>query len=158
LTARTGAVAFLVVRANLAQAVVDSPRDLSSLERLSNPFSAPAGADGEHLVVAVTFCRFIQHSGPYPTTSSAARARKVLPHEREAVWQLTPTSSIYVVQDSERAGSGLVTLALDDLDAHEKRLTADGFELTEQSGGASPRRLVIKDANGNRLTFFHDPS
>jgi hypothetical protein len=36
-------------------------------------------------------------------------------------------------------------------------LTADGLTLTEQSGGASPRRLVIKDADGNSLTFFHDP-
>ena len=86
------------------------------------------------------------------------RPADMFPHEQEAVWQLTPTSSIYVVQDSERAGSGLVTLALNDLDAHEKRLTADGLALTEQSGGTSPRRLVIKDADGNSLTFFHDPS
>jgi hypothetical protein len=82
----------------------------------------------------------------------------MFPHEREAVWQLTPTSSIFVVQDSERAGGGLVTLALDDLDAHERRVTADGLALTEQSGGASPRRLVIKNADGNSLTFFDDPS
>jgi catechol 2,3-dioxygenase-like lactoylglutathione lyase family enzyme len=86
------------------------------------------------------------------------RPADMFPHEREAVWRLTPASSIYVVQDSQRAGSGLVTLALDDLDAHEKRLTADGLDLTEQSGSASPRRLVIKDADGNSLTFFHDPS
>jgi hypothetical protein len=82
----------------------------------------------------------------------------MFPHEREAVWQLTPTSSIYVVENSKRAGSGLVTLALDDLDANEERLTAAGLALTEQSGGASPRRLVIKDADGNSLTFFNDPS
>jgi catechol 2,3-dioxygenase-like lactoylglutathione lyase family enzyme len=86
------------------------------------------------------------------------RPADMFPHEREAVWRLTPASSIYVVQDSQRAGSGLVTLALDNLDAHEKRLTADGLALTEQSGSASPRRLVIKDADGNSLTFFHDPS
>jgi hypothetical protein len=30
--------------------------------------------------------------------------------------------------------------------------------LTEQSGSASPRRLVVKDADGNSVTFFHDPS
>jgi catechol 2,3-dioxygenase-like lactoylglutathione lyase family enzyme len=86
------------------------------------------------------------------------RPADMFPHEREAVWQLTPTSSIYVVQDSERAGSGLVTLALDDLDANEERLSAEGLALTERSGGASPRRLLIKDADGNSLTFFHDPS
>ena len=86
------------------------------------------------------------------------RPADMFPLEREAVWQLTPTSSVYVVQDSERAGSGLVTLAVDDLDANEERLTADGLALTEQSGGASPQRLVIEDADGNSLTFFHDPS
>lgn len=86
------------------------------------------------------------------------RPADMFPHEREAVWQLTPTSSVYVVQDSERAGSGLVTLAVDDLDANEERLTAAGLALTEQSGGASPQRLVIEDADGNSLTFFHDPS
>ena len=86
------------------------------------------------------------------------RPADMFPHEREAVWQLTPTSSIYVVQDSVSAGSGLVTLALDDLDANEERLTADGLALTEQSGGASPRRLVVKDVDGNSVRFFHDPS
>jgi hypothetical protein len=86
------------------------------------------------------------------------RPADMFPHEQEAVWRLTPTSSMYVVQDKERAGSGLLTLALNDLDAHEKRLLGDGLALTEQSGGASPRRLVIKDADGNSLTFFLDPS
>jgi glyoxylase I family protein len=86
------------------------------------------------------------------------RPADMFPHEREAVWRLTPSASIYVVQDGERAGSGLVTLALDDLDAHERRLSAAGLTLTEESGAASPRRLTITDADGNRLVFFHDPA
>jgi hypothetical protein len=86
------------------------------------------------------------------------RPADMFPHEHEAVWRLTPTASVYVVEDRERAGSGLVTLALDDLDAHERRLSADGLALTEQADGADPRRLTIKDADGNGLTFFHDPS
>lgn len=86
------------------------------------------------------------------------RPADMFPHEREAVWRLTPTASIYVVQDDERAGSGLVTVALDDLDAHERLLSAEGLAYTEQPGGDSPRRIVVKDADGNSLTFFHDPS
>jgi catechol 2,3-dioxygenase-like lactoylglutathione lyase family enzyme len=86
------------------------------------------------------------------------RPADMFPHDREAVWRLTPTASVYLVQDGERAGSGLVTLALDDLGAHERRLTAHGLAFTEQLGGAAPRRLVVKDADGNSLTFFHDPS
>jgi catechol 2,3-dioxygenase-like lactoylglutathione lyase family enzyme len=86
------------------------------------------------------------------------RPADMFPHELEAVWRLTPASSLYVVQDGERAGSGLVTLALDDLDAFERRLNADGLTVTEHSAGGSPRRLVLTDADGNRLTFFLDPS
>jgi glyoxylase I family protein len=86
------------------------------------------------------------------------RPADMFPHEREAVWRLTPTASVYVVEDRERVGRGLVTLALDDLAAHETRLTAEGLAFTEEADGASPRRLVVKDADGNSLTFFHDPS
>jgi catechol 2,3-dioxygenase-like lactoylglutathione lyase family enzyme len=63
-----------------------------------------------------------------------------------------------VVQDRERAGSALVTLALDDLGAHERRLRGGGFTLTEEVGGSAPRRVSVSDADGNRLVFFEDPS
>ena len=80
------------------------------------------------------------------------------PHDKECVWQLTSTSSIYVVQDPERAGRSLVTLALDDLDAHERRVRSAGFTVTVETDDVAPRRLVVTDADGNRLTFFQDPS
>ena len=86
------------------------------------------------------------------------RPADMFPHDREAVWHLTPVSSIYVVEDRERAGRGLVTLALDDLDALERRLAADGLAASEEVGADSPRRLVVEDEDGNRLSFFHDPS
>jgi catechol 2,3-dioxygenase-like lactoylglutathione lyase family enzyme len=86
------------------------------------------------------------------------READMFPHERECVWRLTPTSSIYVAQDQGRAGSALVTLALDDLDAHEKRLREAGFTFTEEAGGAAPRRLILSDIDGNRLAFFQDPA
>ena len=56
----------------------------------------------------------------------------MVPHEREAVWRLTPNSAIYVVQDAVRAGSALVTIALDNLSVHERRL--------RDNGSRSPRR------------------
>jgi glyoxylase I family protein len=86
------------------------------------------------------------------------RGADMFPHDRECVWRLTPTSSIYVAQDGERAGSALVTLALDDLNAHERRLHEAGITFTEEASGAAPRRLVVSDADGNRLAFFQDPS
>jgi glyoxylase I family protein len=84
------------------------------------------------------------------------RPADMFPHDREAVWRLTANSSIYVVEDLERAGTGLVTLALDDLEAHEKRLRDGGLAFTEQTHGAAPRRVVVRDLDGNTLTVFHD--
>jgi len=84
------------------------------------------------------------------------RRADMFPHDTEAVWQLTPSCSIYVVQDPERAGRGLITLALDDLDAHEGRLREVGIAFDTQAGGSTPRRLVVKDVDGNMLTFFQD--
>jgi catechol 2,3-dioxygenase-like lactoylglutathione lyase family enzyme len=86
------------------------------------------------------------------------READMFPHERECVWRLTPTSSFYVAQDPERAGSALVTLALDDLDARERRLREAGFTFTEEASGAAPRRLIVSDIDGNRVVFFQDPS
>ena len=86
------------------------------------------------------------------------RPADMFPHDREAVWRLTPAGSIYVVEDGERAGCGLVTVALDDLDALERRLAADGLPFTVEAEGDSPRRLAIEDDDGNKLTFFRDPS
>jgi glyoxylase I family protein len=86
------------------------------------------------------------------------READMFPHQFECVWRLTPTSSIYVAQDPQRAGSALVTLALDDLDAHERRLREARFTFTEEASEAAPRRLVVSDIDGNRIAFFQDPS
>ena len=86
------------------------------------------------------------------------RAADMFPHDTEAVWRLTPNSAIYVVQDPDRAGRGLVTAALGDLDAFEERLHETGLAVQEQVSGHSPRRLVVRDADGNTLAFFADPA
>lgn len=86
------------------------------------------------------------------------RPADMFPHDREAVWRLTPSGSIYVVEDPERAGTGLVTLAVDDLEAHEKRLRDGRLTFTEQAHGAAPRRLVVRDVDGNTLTLFQAPA
>jgi catechol 2,3-dioxygenase-like lactoylglutathione lyase family enzyme len=86
------------------------------------------------------------------------READMFSHDRECVWRLTSTSSVYVVQDPQRAGRSLVTLALDDLDAHERRVQEAGFEFAIEDSGVAPRRLIVTDSDGNKLTFFHDPS
>jgi catechol 2,3-dioxygenase-like lactoylglutathione lyase family enzyme len=85
------------------------------------------------------------------------READMFPHEKESVWRLTPTSSMYVVEDRELAGNGLVTLTLDDLDAQERRMREGGLTFSEEASVSAPRRLVVRDADGNMLTFFQDP-
>jgi predicted enzyme related to lactoylglutathione lyase len=86
------------------------------------------------------------------------RPADMSPHETEAVWRLTPGAAIYVVQDPERAGAGLVTLALEDLDALEARLREAGLAFDERVEGNAPRRLVVTDPDGNTLSVFQDPT
>jgi hypothetical protein len=86
------------------------------------------------------------------------RAADVFPHDTEAVWRLTPSGAVYVVQDPARAGSGLLTVALADLDAHEQRMRKVGLAFAELATGDAPRRIVVTDLDGNALTFFQDPA
>lgn len=85
------------------------------------------------------------------------RQADMFPHDTEAVWRITPSSAIYVVQDQKRAGNGLVTIAVDDLDAYEKRLLESEVAFEDVEAGSAPRRLVVTDLDGNTLTFFQDP-
>jgi hypothetical protein len=82
----------------------------------------------------------------------------MFPHDREAVWHLTQTSSIYVTEDPGRAGRALVTLALDDLDEHERHLREASLAFSDEASGSAPRRIIVNDPDGNRLAFFQDPA
>ena len=82
------------------------------------------------------------------------READMYPHDTEAVWRLTSSSAIYVVQDPQRVGRGLLTVAVDDLDAHETRLLEAGLPFAELAAEDAPRRLVVRDPDGNTLTFF----
>ena len=84
------------------------------------------------------------------------RAADMFPHDTEAVWRLTASGAVYVVQDPERAGSGLLTVALDDLDGYERHLREAGLAYEEQAAGHAPRRLLVRDPDGNTLAFFED--
>lgn len=70
------------------------------------------------------------------------RAPDLLPHDHEAAWQLTGSAWVYVVEDAERAGSALVTILVDDVDAW-----VEGAD--ESIPGM--RRAEITDPDGNRI-------
>jgi predicted enzyme related to lactoylglutathione lyase len=72
----------------------------------------------------------------------------------EAVWQLTETSSVYVVRDAKRAGWALLTLIVEDLEAVISSLEERGVAgvRTDTIPGVG-RKAEVTDPEGNRVTF-----
>jgi catechol 2,3-dioxygenase-like lactoylglutathione lyase family enzyme len=81
------------------------------------------------------------------------RAPDMRPHAGEAVWQLTDSALVYVVTDPERAGHGLVTLIVDDLDAQLAELRARGLEPEAVEAVGAGRKALFADPEGNSVAF-----
>jgi len=75
------------------------------------------------------------------------RPPDMLPHETEAVWNLVDGGLVYVVGDPERAGRGLVALAVEDFDR-----TLAGTQLR----GLPPAAIEVMDS-GSRKATLTDP-
>ena len=82
-----------------------------------------------------------------------------IPEPGEAVWQISEHTWVYVVTDAKRAGNGIITLLVDDLDAQIAALTERGIDVGPvQELGPSVPGIVITDADGNRITFGQPPA
>ena len=80
------------------------------------------------------------------------------PHPTEAVWTLADNRSVYVVEHSDGAGNSVVTIFLDDLDAHVAAITARGLEPDGReiySNGV--HKVLYRDPEGNELGFGGAP-
>jgi hypothetical protein len=74
------------------------------------------------------------------------------------VWTVAEDRSIYVVEHPDGAGNSVVTLLVDDLDAHVAAIAARGLEPDEQlthSGGM--RKVLYRDPDGNEVGFGGAP-
>ena len=81
------------------------------------------------------------------------------PHATEAVWTLFEGGSVYIVEDGDRAGRGVVTLFVDDLDARLAEIAARGLEPDEEetySNGV--RKTTFRDPDGNEIGFGGAPA
>jgi catechol 2,3-dioxygenase-like lactoylglutathione lyase family enzyme len=77
-----------------------------------------------------------------------------LPHAKEVVWTLADDRSLYIEEDPGRAGSALVTVMVDDLDALTAEIGSRGLEPAERetySNGV--RKVVYRDDDGNEVGF-----
>jgi predicted enzyme related to lactoylglutathione lyase len=78
----------------------------------------------------------------------------MLPKDGEAAWQVRGPGWVYVVQDAERAGRGLLTILVDDLDAHVAELAGRGIASAEiQRTPGVVARTVVSDPEGNTIQF-----
>ena len=80
------------------------------------------------------------------------------PHASEAVWTLAAGRSVYVVEHAEGAGKSVVTIFVDDLDAHVAAIAARGIEPAEcETYSNGVRKALYRDPDGNELGFSGAP-
>jgi hypothetical protein len=81
-----------------------------------------------------------------------------LPHATEAVWTLAEDRSVYVVEHADGAGTSVVTIFVDDLDARVAAIAAGGLEPDERTTYSNGvRKVVYRDPDGNELAFGGAP-
>ena len=81
-----------------------------------------------------------------------------VPHATEAVWTLAEQRSVYVVEHAEGAGHSVVTIFVDDLDAHVAAIAARSLEPDERETlSNSVRKALHRDPDGNELVFGGAP-
>ena len=81
------------------------------------------------------------------------------PHATEAVWELDEGRSVYVVEEPGRAGNGVITLFVDDLDEWVAGIAGRGVDPDERetySNGV--RKVTYRDADGNEVGFGGAPA
>ncbi|MDQ6775875.1 MAG: VOC family protein [Actinomycetota bacterium] len=78
------------------------------------------------------------------------RPPDVVPNETEAMWEVTDTGWVYVVADEARAGRGLMTVMVEDLDEQLAALEERGIAAgpVETAPGLF-RKTIIEDPEGN---------
>jgi catechol 2,3-dioxygenase-like lactoylglutathione lyase family enzyme len=78
-----------------------------------------------------------------------------MPNATEAVWQLGEHRHLYIQQDTEEPGGGLITIFLDDdVDALVADIATRGIEPAERetySNGV--RKATYRDPDGNEIGF-----
>lgn len=83
------------------------------------------------------------------------RAADIVAHDRELMWRVTDNGWLYVIEDGERAGRSVVTIAVHDLDEAVQEMSARGVrtEAIESIGDAG-RKAKAFDPDGNEVALI----
>jgi catechol 2,3-dioxygenase-like lactoylglutathione lyase family enzyme len=82
------------------------------------------------------------------------READLVPNDTELCWKLTDALWVYAVVDAARAGGGIVTVLVDDLDALVAACAARGVAPVEvRPEGPNGRKARFLDPDGNEVAF-----
>jgi Glyoxalase/Bleomycin resistance protein/Dioxygenase superfamily len=82
------------------------------------------------------------------------RSPDLIPNDNEVAWQLSDGGWIYLIGDTRRAGKGLVTVLVDDIDAELAGIAERGIETGEVKDlPGVVRSTRINDPDGNEIQF-----
>ncbi len=83
------------------------------------------------------------------------RAVDIVPNEHEVMWRLNSAAWLYVVVDLARAGQGLATLSVGDLDGTLAELADRGIQpVSVEEVGADARKATVIDPDGNVVAII----
>lgn len=81
------------------------------------------------------------------------RAADARPMPELAEWRFDQGGWVQLFADSKRAGSGSVTLVVDDLDAQLRALAEEKIIVGETKSSALVRIAIVHDPDGNQIVF-----
>ena len=83
------------------------------------------------------------------------RPPDIVPNDHEAMWQLTASANFYVLADPSRAGGGVATVAVADLDAVLAGVADRGITMgPAEHVGTVARKAEVLDPDGNTVAVI----
>ena len=83
------------------------------------------------------------------------RAADIAPNESEVMWRVAQSGWLYVIQDPQRAGRTVVTIAVNDLDEFVADLGGRGINAGPiEAVGEAGRKANVVDRDGNVISLI----
>jgi predicted enzyme related to lactoylglutathione lyase len=83
------------------------------------------------------------------------RVADVVAHEAEVMWRVSAGGWLYILRDAGRAGNGIVTIGVSDIEAATSALEEQGIAIGPITPeGDSGRKAVAVDPDGNSVAII----
>jgi glyoxylase I family protein len=83
------------------------------------------------------------------------RPADIVAHETEVMWRVSDGGWVYILRDGVRAGHGIVTMAVSDIEAAVSSLQGRDIEIGPiKPEGEAGRKAVALDPDGNSIAII----